>query len=422
MHKSTVWILFYFILLSSYTVFSYSLTDPNLVLTGWQPYWNFQQWMWQTFFSNHQLLTSVFVVLVILLCSGWAGLVSSLPKKFSLKQLVMVCGVLAFPLFFSYNALSHDVFNYIFNAKMVVVYKQNPHQHVALNFPHDDWIRFMHNTHTPAPYGYGWTVFSLIPFLLGFGKFTLTWVIFRGVNVVAIPLLVIVLLQLAKVLKKPFVLKDVALFLFSPLFLIEMISNSHNDLWMLIPAVASLWLIFQLETKKVFWSIFFSLLLLLISISMKLATLTLLPVWMSGLWLLLEKAKTFFAVPKKISKYLTFITRIVQENLGFLASVLLFIPLLTSRSQQFQPWYLTWSLIWLPFIKVKWWRTWLVALSLSSLLRYVPWLLAGEFSSTIVFQQQAVTWIGGIVGCVVLMIGQQMLHKNNKNGSTRLTH
>ena len=294
---------------------------------------------------------------------------------------------------------------------MVVVYKQNPHQQVALNFPNDDWTRFMHNTHTPAPYGYGWTVFSVLPFMAGLGKFSLTWLIFRGLNVVAIPLLMFVLARLAKVLNKPFLTKDVAIFLLNPLFLVEIVSNSHNDLWMLIPAVASLWMIFQLDTKKVWRSILFSLLLLLVSVLMKLATVTLLPLWLAGLWLVLEKNGYLDFVAKKITQYMTFFARIVQENFGFLASLLLFLPLLTNRSQQFHPWYLTWPLIWFPLIKVKWWRLWLIALSLSSLLRYIPWLLAGGFSDTIVFQQQLITWVGGVVGLVVLLSGQRLFHK-----------
>src|SRR5260221_13153880 len=54
----------YFLLLTAYAIFSYWLTDSNLVLTTWAPYWNFQQMMWKTFFLNAQLMTEVYVVLI----------------------------------------------------------------------------------------------------------------------------------------------------------------------------------------------------------------------------------------------------------------------------------------------------------------------------------------------------------------------
>lgn len=164
----------YFIGIVFFSVFSYSLTDPNLVLINNSIYWRFQQFMWQTFFVNSQLQTSIFIGLFIYLFSCYLFLLKYL-IKLSFKEHILLCIIVSVPLLFSYNALSHDVFNYIFNAKMVAVYHTNPHTHVALDFPHDEWIRFMHNTHTAAPYGYVWTLISLLPFLLGSGKFILTF-------------------------------------------------------------------------------------------------------------------------------------------------------------------------------------------------------------------------------------------------------
>src|SRR5690606_16427971 len=149
---------------------------------------SFQQWMWQTFFENRELMTYVYVgIVAVAFALYWA-----VTRDFNRKnvRLTLITSLLILsPLLLAYNALSHDVFNYIFNAKMVRVYQADPHNKVALDFPQDDWLRFMHNTHTPAPYGYGWTAMSLVPSAIGMDKFVITWELFRLFSVVSLVLL-----------------------------------------------------------------------------------------------------------------------------------------------------------------------------------------------------------------------------------------
>ncbi len=52
-----------------FVVFSFGLTDPNLVLSSWQPYWQFQQWSWKTFFLNREVLVATYVLLLVALFS-----------------------------------------------------------------------------------------------------------------------------------------------------------------------------------------------------------------------------------------------------------------------------------------------------------------------------------------------------------------
>ena len=61
-------------------------------------------------------------------------------------------------------------------------------------------------------------------------------------------------------------------------------------------------------------------------------------------------------------------------------------------SQQFLPWYLAWAFIWLPLIKESWWKAWLIILSLTGLLRYVPWILAGEHNDLVLANQKWMLW------------------------------
>ena len=96
-----VWVLF--------AVFSNSLTDPNLVLSSWQPYWSFQQWIWQTVFSSAQLLTTLYLSLVVVLFVTYAAIIntlrrSSLIYQRSALQLVGIWLVVVSPLLLSYNA------------------------------------------------------------------------------------------------------------------------------------------------------------------------------------------------------------------------------------------------------------------------------------------------------------------------------
>lgn len=401
-------LILYSVLLAGYSIFSYSLTDPNLVLTTWQPYWQFQQWMWQTFFGNPVLLTMVYSGLMLSLFGVYFLIYnqlrqSSLEYQQSSWKYIGLFLLVISPLLVSYNALSHDVFNYIFNAKMLVVYHANPHVQVALDFPDDPWTRFMHNTHTTAPYGYGWTFLSVIPFMLGMGKFLLTWLAFRLWSVLSLVLLYFALQYAAYVFGRTRLqAHQLVLVFLNPLVLIELVSNMHNDLWMIVPAVVGLALVANLDTKKMqgYGSLWLALVLYLFSISIKYATLALLP-----LFIVLGAEKGFllkffnFSVwGNRFKRYvpehwLSMIEVKVLQFVPFFASVLLFLPLLTSRSQWFLPWYLVWSLVWLPFIRSKMWTRIILLFSFTAMLRYIPWLLTGGFDGNVIVYQRLITFV-----------------------------
>lgn len=386
-------LFFYSLLLLIYSLFTYSLTSPNLVLSSWQPFWQFQTYMWETFFNNRPVLTSTFVLIVTFIFLVYFLILSKIKamKKVNLKVFLLTITLMAAPLLFSNNALSYDVFNYIFNAKMIVTYNANPHSQVALDFAYDPWVRFMHNTHTSAPYGYGWTALSLLPYSLGFGKFLPTWIIFRLFSFLSYLLLAILLF------KNTSQKKQHALFmvLLNPLLLIEVISNSHNDLWMLVPGILSLLVLEKVTDKYQISSIRYrisdigylliSFLLLAISISIKLATVVLMP-----FWLFLIFHKQFSRVQKKL-------TSLIIDNRYLIISGLLFIPLFTGRSKQFLAWYLIWSFIWIPlFAKNKLSKIWastLMLFSITALFSYLPFLYYGEYFIFVNKQRLAILWI-----------------------------
>ena len=432
-------ILFVFIL-TGYSIWSYGLTDPNLVLINWKPYWQFQQWAWQTLFHNRPLQTITYVILISLLFLNY-GVTTWLLRKLELKmetfkQLLIAMGIyLLFisPLLFSYNALSHDVFNYIFNARMVIEYQANPHSEVALQFSYDPWTRFMHNTHTTAPYWYGWTAISLIPYITGFGSFLVTWLNFKLFALISLLLYGLIMWLWQKQQKLSLEHWQLGLVMLNPLVIIEIVGNSHNDFWMMVPALFAFLLLLS-RPKQIHW-LGLSLLSLLFSASTKYATLVLLPVWLivgkltTINWGIPENTRSIVSIlfqfqnKLKTTFFNSFLNYLVQL-VPWILSVLLFLPLLTSRSRWFLPWYLLWSMSlvpllvkssvsyrelpkisFLPRVSIKkhiniWRKRWvylLVALSASSLFRYVPWLWYGEYSDLITKQEILITWLGGFI-------------------------
>ena len=195
---------------------------------------------------------------------------------------------------------------------------------------------------------------------------------------------------------------QLALVFLNPLFLIEIVSNMHNDLWMMVPGVISIALFTSLAPNKLpeIKKLLLAITLLGISISIKLVTVVLVPL---AILIVIEKnflfriseylagkMPVFKAVPAQL---LTTFESKLYRFVPLIASLLLFIPLFTVRSQQFLPWYLTWLLVWLPFIESKVWKTTILLFSVSSLLRYVPWLWTGGFDGDVVMYQKLVTWL-----------------------------
>jgi len=420
-----------FVFFCLYAVWSYSLTDPNLVLSSWQPYWSAQQWLWQTLYHNPQLQANLYAGLMAAIWLLYGSILYRLHTSFSTQKMQgkhwLIIAVVLAPLFFAYNALSHDIFNYIFNAKMVVVYGANPHVQTALNFASDPWVRFMHNTHTTAPYGYGWTVLSVVPLMLGMGKFLLTWLLYKVAAMFSLVLLGLSANWFSNsVMKQPLSWFQAALLFLNPLLVIEVLGNGHNDLWMLVPALLAVGVGLQWGTRK----IALLLGLLVWSISIKYATLVLLPLFIAILYTenVWERIRSRLVIrlPLKLIVPIAekFFGEVVRKNVvgvsAATASLLLFLPLLTSRSQQFHPWYLIWALVWIPFISVKFVRVLLIAFSISSSFRYVPWVVAGGFEAGTLTQQQAITWIGGMTLMLLWYAVSSMQLRRSHTGLRKL--
>lgn len=364
---------------AAWAVWSYFLMPGNLTLIQWSPYLNFQNWMWQIA-KDPMLVASLYVLIISVFATSLLWLSHKLVGQ-SWKNITATLVVIGGILLIGHNALSADIYNYLFNAKMVFSYQADPHLRPALDFPVDPWLRFMHNVHTPAPYGYGWTTLSLIPgssVLLGFlpSYLTMRLFMFLGWGI----WLYLIWLLIKK--KSNSLAKWLPLAL-SPLVLIETLGNGHNDVWMMIPALAGFLILINQKDKRI-WQLtnLLALTLLGISISIKLATIVLLPIY------LLYIVRQY--IPQKWQHYL--------QYWPDASALLLLLPLLTSRSQWFHPWYLIWALSFLPLLHGKVLKSIFIALSYASLFRYVPWLFNNrDYSELILHRMRLVTWGGGTV-------------------------
>src|SRR5690606_25384890 len=76
------WAFIYCLCVALIVYFSYALTDPNLVLSTWQPYWQWQQQMWQTWFvTNPQLYAAILAIIYIVWTSSYLLLLKFWPQQ-----------------------------------------------------------------------------------------------------------------------------------------------------------------------------------------------------------------------------------------------------------------------------------------------------------------------------------------------------
>ena len=325
----------FFITFLSLVVYSFSRQDLNLTWFG-----IIAPFLQNLGFYQRPLATWIFLILAAILTFTYFKL---LPRRFSWRFLIalVAIGVLAYPMF------SYDIFNYMFNSKMVLIYGANPHLKTALDFGFDPMVRFMQNTHTPAPYGYGWTLISLVPGLAWIsGKFTLA---FWAMKLFVAAFFLAEIWVLKRLVDKLFPGQSWRLMLFAlnPLVLTETLINGHNDVVMMFLALLSYWLLINRRRAL-------SVLSLLVSAAMKYATIVLLP-----LYLFKPKWK-YWDWPSA-------------------AAILLFLVPFT-RPNQVHAWYLIWGFSFAVLSKYRLITTVFTVLTILGLIRYAPYIYAGNWN------------------------------------------
>ncbi len=227
-------IFIYLILLSVLGIYSYSQIDLNLTLLQQNWFMSFQNQMIQLGYFNRPLSTDIFVFLTLLFFVFFTYMVYRAERISKKTFIVGIVGIATLGLF-SYPAFSHDIFNYIFDARIAVFHHANPYTSTALMFPADTWTRFMQWTHRTYPYGPVFLPISILFYAFGLNKFVWTLILFKGMLGGAY-------LGTAYLIYKLVGKKGMSIFAFNPLVIYEMVVASHLDGAMLFFAILGYYL------------------------------------------------------------------------------------------------------------------------------------------------------------------------------------
>lgn len=344
-----VWYSFYCLLIILLFGYSYTQVDLNLTLSSGAMYQFLQQKL--TFIGYFQRSLSGFIISILFLCLfiGYFFTIRLVQKKIlSLNQLIFIIAVTAV-LLFSYPAFSHDIFNYIFDARIVTKYHLNPTYFKALDFPFDEWTRFMRWTHRYYPYGPGWIIISILPSLFGLEKFVLTLLFFKLFFAAFHFLNCFLIYKILAKINTQHKLLGLTLYALNPLIIIESLISPHNEVVMLAFALLSFLLL--LYKKKIF-----ALIILFLSVSIKYISATLIPLYYFN-W-------------TNWQKFLTW---------AFFIWLLSLIPIVLQR--EVYSWYF------IPLIGISalvpnvWWlQVVTVAITAGTIVRYIPFILIGSYT------------------------------------------
>lgn len=337
--------IFYVLILVSLLAYSFTQMDLNLTLSKSSVFQSWQRFFIQIGYFQRPLSTIIFLTIISLLFLFYF-LILRLVKigQISQKQTWWFIGASVVILFFSYPAFSHDLFNYMFDARIFTHYQLNPHHFKALDFPQDPWIRFMHWTHREYPYGPSWLILTIPLSYLGFDKFLPTLFNFKVLMTGAYIGTVYLVHKILTKIKPEESLFGTAFFALNPLILIESLVSAHHDIVMMFFALSSFYLL--LLRKK-----FYSFISIVASIGIKYVTAFLFPVWLFGF----------------------------RPKLAFIFSLLGFIYV--ARQMEIQPWYFIWVLSFIALIPKERLLIFLAfGFSLGLLLRYAPFLYLGHWN------------------------------------------
>jgi len=382
-------------LLTVLWLFFYSFTQIDLGLTltrasFWQPI----QKAFQTIgYFNRPLSTAFYLLILFFLFLFYFLILKAVAKKWlSLKQLWLLILITAVLLWPAYNAFSYDLFNYIFDAKIITFYGLNPYQHKALDFPGDPMLGFMHWTHRFYPYGPAWLAFTVPLSFLGFQKLIPTALLIKALAVGSYLGVSWLILKILNQLNSSQKRLAVAIFAFNPLVIIESLVSAHNDILMMFLVLAAFWFLKQ-RKFLISWLIFF------LSVGIKFATGLLLPVFLFISWLQLT--------PKKINW-----PKIWGLSLALMGAALV---LAAWRIGEIKPWYWLYLLPLVSFFPEKKWLIGLSAsLSAGFLLHYAPFFYFGNWDSPVPAAKLALTLTFlflGIIFSLVLKLNHGKSHQ-----------
>ncbi len=385
---------FYILTIVFLFLYSFTQVDLNLTLSQFSLWQIAQKFFQHIGYFNRPLSTSFYIIIVLLLFGFYLFFLSLASKnKINKKQVWLLSIISTVILSFSYNAFSYDLFNYMFDARIITHYGQNPYLHKALDYSSDPMLNFMRWTHRTYPYGPAWLVLTAPLSFIGFNFFLPTFFLFKFLGSLSFLGTAYFTAKILKKISPKNELFGLSLFVFNPLIIIEGLVSSHNDLPMIFLAVLSL----HLLVSKVYIKSF---LFLLFSVGIKFATVFLLPVFLYPL----------FAKNKNQINW--------AKIFNFLIPLMAIPLILVTVRTNFQPWYLLYIAGLSPFLQNRYYSLIVsTVFPFFALLEYVPFLYKGDWNQPV---PNILFWLTiiGAASSIILLLGKPLLVKlsasNNK--------
>ncbi len=339
-------------------LYSFTQVDLSLTLTRFGFLQTIQQKFQYVGFFQRPLSTAIFsIVSGFLFLFYFIFLYLSKKNRLNIKKVWLSIIFLGLLLSFSYNAFSYDLFNYIFDAKIVTYYHQNPFIHKALDFPGDPMLSFMRWTHRLYPYGPSWLFLTVPLSFAGLNYLLPTFFLFKLLMGASYLGACFLIYKISEKLFPKEKLLNLSFFAFNPLVIIEGLVSSHNDMPMIFFTLAAIYL-FVINKKLL------SLLSYVFSIGIKYATIVLAPVF---LWIYYMKRKRREIDWEKVFVYLTVLS--------------LFGALIATVRTNFQPWYLLGSISFAAFVSKKYYIfAPFIILSIFGVLVYAPYVYLTDYN------------------------------------------
>ncbi|OGK48032.1 hypothetical protein A3A55_03395 [Candidatus Roizmanbacteria bacterium RIFCSPLOWO2_01_FULL_40_14] len=324
--------ILYVFILCILTLYSYALVDPNLTLIN-NSYWvTFREVVIQLGYYQRDTSWFIYLFLIISLFIFSYLFIRKYNTVDPFKIALIVSGILLF----SYPFLSHDFFNYIFDAKIFTYYHQNPYLKTPLDFPKDEWLRFMHWVHRSYPYGPTFLPLTIIPSFFAVGKFILNYVFFKILFALSYLLGVFYLQKIDK--------KSAFIFATHPLVIVEGLVNAHNDLIGVSLAIAGF---YYLSQKKEWVGRG----LMLMSGGIKYITIPLV-IW--------QKKKTHwlnYAVISVVIGMIIYLSLFLEIQTWYFLTLFVFLPVYRSAIDKIQIFLFGLLMSYYPYIRLGGWDT-----------------------------------------------------------------
>ncbi|MBI2195609.1 MAG: hypothetical protein HYU48_01015 [Candidatus Levybacteria bacterium] len=372
MSKAKIILASYLLAIVFLFLYSFTQVDLGLTLTRWSVWQVVQKFFQHIGYFDRPLSTGIYVGIISLLFIFYFAFLALARKNLiSKRQLWSAIIATAVLLTFSYNAFSYDLFNYIFDAKIVTYYNQNPYLHKALDYPGEPMLAFMHWTHRVYPYGPTWLLLTVPVSFVGSNVFLLTFFMFKAIASASFLGAAYFIGKILEKISPKREMLGIAFFALNPLVIIESLVSAHNDIAMLFFALGSFFLFLNSKYVR-------ALILLIMSIGVKFATVFILPVILAHL---------FFSRQKK---------NISFETIVLITLILMVVAVVVvSIRTNFQPWYLLYVLPFAALLSNKYFIFIpSVIMSFVSLLIYVPYLYSGNWNPPIPAQLFWITTAG----------------------------